>query len=66
MTSRSVGRLAAVALAPAPASADAAAGTLEAPLLLRLFLNEGGTLVSYGEYTRTPDFVVFNILRIAA
>lgn len=38
---------------------QAAAGTVQAPLLLRLFLHEGGTMVSYGEYTRTPDFVVF-------
>lgn len=35
------------------------AATIQDPLLLRLFLNEGGTLVSYGEYTRTPDLVVF-------
>ena len=39
-----------------PATAATAA---DAPLLLRLFLAEGGTLVSYGEYTRTPDLVVF-------
>lgn len=37
----------------------ASAGTIQTPLLLRLFLNEGGTLLSYGEYTRTPDLVVF-------
>jgi len=35
------------------------AATIQDPLLLRLFLNEGGTLVSFGEYTRTPDQVVF-------
>lgn len=35
------------------------AATIQDPLLLRLFLNEGGTLVSFGEYTRTPDLVVF-------
>jgi len=39
-----------------PATAATAA---DAPLLLRLFLAEGGTLVSYGEFTRTPDLVVF-------
>lgn len=35
------------------------AATIQDPLLLRLFLNEGGTLVSFGEFTRTPDLVVF-------
>lgn len=35
------------------------AGTVQSPLLLRLFLTEGGTLLSFGEYTRTPDLVVF-------
>lgn len=39
----------------------AAAGTVQDPLLLRLFLNDGGTLVSYGEFTRTPDLVVFSM-----
>ncbi|MEQ1896985.1 MAG: hypothetical protein HOP14_08180 [Acidobacteria bacterium] len=38
---------------------QAAAGTVQAPLMLRLFLNEGGTMVSFGEFTRTPDLVVF-------
>ncbi|MGE0392767.1 MAG: hypothetical protein AB7I25_08110 [Vicinamibacterales bacterium] len=37
----------------------ARAATTEAPLLLRLFLTGGGALVSYGEYSRTPDLVVF-------
>jgi len=37
----------------------ARAATIQDPLLLRLFLNEGGTVVSFGEYTRTPDLVVF-------
>ena len=37
----------------------ASAGALPTPLMLRLFLNEGGTMVSFGEFTRTPDLVVF-------
>ena len=39
--------------------AHQAAGAVQAPLMLRLFLNEGGTMVSFGEFTRTPDLVVF-------
>lgn len=50
--------LLAVVLSLAGAAA-AAAGTVPAPLLLRLYLQAGGTLVTYGEYTRTPDLVVF-------
>jgi hypothetical protein len=34
-------------------------GAVPDALMFRLFLNEGRTLVSYGDYTRTPDFVVF-------
>ncbi len=43
------------------AAVQAVAGAAPAPLLLRLYLEEGGTLVSYGEYTRTPDVVVFSM-----
>jgi hypothetical protein len=56
---RSVSSVLALALLIAVRVPAARAATVQDPLLLRLFLNEGGTLVSYGEYTRTPDLVVF-------
>lgn len=31
------------------------------PVLFRIFLNDGGTLVSYGEYARVGDRVVFSV-----
>lgn len=50
----------AVLLAVSGLSGDARADAPDA-LLFRIFLNDGGTLVSYGEFARVGDRVVFSV-----
>ena len=39
-----------------------ASGAASDAMLLRLFLRDGATLVSYGEYTRVDDRVIFSMI----
>jgi hypothetical protein len=52
--------IAALALASAGVAAPAAAQTIDT-LLFRIFLRDGSTLVSYGDFARVADRVVFSI-----
>ena len=58
---RSSSRAIAAALALALLSAAVASAQESDPRLYRIFLNDGSTLVSYGEFARVADRVVFSM-----
>ena len=61
---RAVGALVAASLVCVASHAAARADDDAAGVLYRIVLTDGATLVSYGEYARVADRVVFSLARL--